>query len=70
MDELMEVFFFVQENKEKIMAWDDASFGSLICMLMEERCRKTGENVVTYAEWIAEIVKAVNADEGKYGEKK
>lgn len=70
MDELMEVFFFLRKNKEKIMAWDDASFGSLICMLMEERCRKTGEDVVKYAKWIAKIVKAVNADEGKYDEEK
>jgi len=40
--------------------------GALICMLMEEWCRVQDEDVVEFSQMLADMVRQVNWDLGKY----
>lgn len=45
---------------------NEAEAGGMICMLMEEWCRMQDEDVVEFSQMLADMVRQVNWDLGKY----
>lgn len=65
-EQIMEVSVFLEENKAQMASWEQACFGSFICMAMEEYCRAHEMDVVEMAADLAKMVAEVNELMGKY----
>lgn len=65
-EDLITATQLVKDVTKKAKKLDDAAFSAVIAMLMEERCKATGEDVRKFAETIFMSVLAINAEMGKY----
>ena len=66
MDTLMKSYALLQEMTPMIRELDYGTFGSVWAMLLEEWAKAHGEDVVTIADKLVELVRMVNAELGPY----
>jgi len=46
--------------------WDPATFGSFYCMILEEWCKSNNQDVVAYAQYLADQVEEMHEELGNY----
>lgn len=63
---IMKAYELLQEILPKTNELSLGEFLSVMCMLAEEYCLQANEDVVQIAEQIAELVRNVNEEEGRY----
>ena len=65
-EELIFVFNYLNEVKEKINPLKEEGAGTFICMVAEEYCKANGKDVIQFFADLLEGVKEINKEFGKY----
>ncbi len=65
-EELMNLFDVLQDMIAITNQLDEAAFGSLYCMILEEWCRYHDADVVNQIDMYSQMIKEVNDTCGKY----
>lgn len=63
---MLRAYELFNDIKDKTNELDKVSFGTIICMLMEEWCKANDSNVVEISKELAGLIKEVNEEEGRY----
>ena len=56
----------LSSTTEKTNAMDKISFGTFCCMITEEFCKAHSLDVVGFSQWLADSIKMLNKDYGRY----